>query len=426
VTRLLRVIVHNWPLKLAAIGLATLLYAGLVLSQSSQTFNGVIPVKAVDQPDDTFMLKTLDPVTEVRYVSPTGAVPITSTFEATVDVSGVTPGSGPQSVPVVVTSSDDRISVIGSTPDVVTVQLDTLVTRDNVPVLIDYGTPPDGFEVGSVSVTPATVSVSGPASVVDQIVGVQGNVQIQASGISVDQDVVLQPIDKVKNVVSPVNVDPRTARVKIPVFENRQSRTVPVRPVITGTPAAGFEVASVTVVPAAVTVEGGAEQLSELAQADTQPVSVTGASSSVRSTVGLDLPDGIVPLGDETVTVTVTLRPVTSTRTFEAGVTLSGTRSGLAYDVPIDRVLVTIGGSVADLDRIEGARLVATLDVSALEPGTTQVPVTLDLPAGLTLVSASPPTVPVTVVAVPPAAASPGASASPSTPGAPSPSASGG
>lgn len=425
-TRLLRVIVHNWPLKLAAIGLATLLYAGLVLSQSSQTFNGVIPVKAVDQPDDTFMLKTLDPVTEVRYVSPTGAVPITSTFEATVDVSGVTPGSGPQSVPVVVTSSDDRISVIGSTPDVVTVQLDTLVTRDNVPVLIDYGTPPDGFEVGSVSVTPATVSVSGPASVVDQIVGVQGNVQIQASGISVDQDVVLQPIDKVKNVVSPVNVDPRTARVKIPVFENRQSRTVPVRPVITGTPAAGFEVASVTVVPAAVTVEGGAEQLSELAQADTQPVSVTGASSSVRSTVGLDLPDGIVPLGDETVTVTVTLRPVTSTRTFEAGVTLSGTRSGLAYDVPIDRVLVTIGGSVADLDRIEGARLVATLDVSALEPGTTQVPVTLDLPAGLTLVSASPPTVPVTVVAVPPAAASPGASASPSTPGAPSPSASGG
>ncbi len=251
------------------------------------------------------------------------------------------------------------------------------------------------------------MSVSGPATVVDQIVGVQGSVQIQASGISVDQDVALTPIDKLGNAVSPVNVQPRTARVKIPVFENRQSRTLPVRPVITGTPAAGFEVASVTVLPTAVTVEGGAEPLSQLAEADTEPVSVTGASSDIKTSVGLALPSGIVPLGDPQVTVSVTLRPVTSTRTFEAGVTLTGTREGLAYDVQIDRVLVTVGGSVADLDRLEGANLVADLDVSALEPGTSNVPVTLDLPAGLTLVSASPPTVPVTVVALPGASASP-------------------
>ena len=38
VTRVLQVLVHNWPLKLAAIGLATLLYGGLVFSQSTQTF----------------------------------------------------------------------------------------------------------------------------------------------------------------------------------------------------------------------------------------------------------------------------------------------------------------------------------------------------------------------------------------------------
>ena len=36
VTRVLGIIVHNWPLKLAAIGLATLLYGGLVLSQSTR------------------------------------------------------------------------------------------------------------------------------------------------------------------------------------------------------------------------------------------------------------------------------------------------------------------------------------------------------------------------------------------------------
>ena len=44
-TRVLGVLFHNWPLKLAAIGLATLLYGGLVLSQSTATLTGVVPVE---------------------------------------------------------------------------------------------------------------------------------------------------------------------------------------------------------------------------------------------------------------------------------------------------------------------------------------------------------------------------------------------
>ena len=37
-TRAIGFVVHNWPLKLAAIGLATLLYGGLVVSQNTETF----------------------------------------------------------------------------------------------------------------------------------------------------------------------------------------------------------------------------------------------------------------------------------------------------------------------------------------------------------------------------------------------------
>ena len=45
----------------------------------------------------------------------------------------------------------------------------------------------------------------------------------------------------------PLEVTPQTARVRIPVFSDQQNRTLPVNPVITGNPAAGFEIASVTV-----------------------------------------------------------------------------------------------------------------------------------------------------------------------------------
>lgn len=397
VTRLLRVIVHNWPLKLAAVGLATLLYGGLVLSQSTLEFHGVIPVTVQNQPDETFLLTAVEPVTTVRYFAPSGVRPIATTFTAVIDLSAVAPG-GPQLVPIVVTSLDDRITVLSSEPDVMTVELDELQTR-TVPVVVEHGTVPDGLELGDTSIEPSEVQVSGPSSVIGSVVAARADVAIQSSGIDVDQDVRLTPIDQLGDAVSPVDVTPSTARVRIPVFTDRQSRTLPVRPVVTGTPAAGFEIASVTVVPSVVTVEGDGDELATLDGIDTEPISVSGLSSERTTTARLVTPAGVVPLDQDGVEVTVTLRPVTATRNFEVGLRLVGTDPDLDYAFGEDRVVITVGGSVADLDRLTGSTIVADLDVSGLGPGTSEVPVAADLPAGVTLVSATPETVAVTITA---------------------------
>jgi len=66
VTRLLTLVIHNWPLKIAAIGLASLLYAGLVLSQNVQTFNGPIPILPLNQPTDAVLVGNLTAVTDIR------------------------------------------------------------------------------------------------------------------------------------------------------------------------------------------------------------------------------------------------------------------------------------------------------------------------------------------------------------------------
>ena len=413
-TRLLGLVVHNWPLKVAAAGLASLLYGGLVLSESAATLPVSVRIDPVGQPPTTFILTAIPPVDEIRYLSPSGVPAISSTFTAEVDVSNVTPGSGPVSLPVVVKSIDERITVVDWSPDRVTVQLDKLVTRE-VPVTVDPGTIPDGLGTGKTTVNPTTVIVSGPASVVGTVVAAQAAPVIQASGLSVDQDLALTAIDRLGDPVSPVKLEPDTARVNILVFPNVDSRVVTIGPLVTGTPAAGFEVATIAVDPTVVTVKGDAERLAALEVITTDPVSVSGASKTVEAIVALDPPDAVAPLGVDTVKVTVTLRPVTSSRAFEVGYRYVGDDIDLRYTVPLDRVLVTIGGSDADLDRLNGATLVADLDVSDLKPGTTDVDVTMDLPAGLTLVSADPVTVPVTVTAPsPPTASPPPASASPS------------
>jgi len=93
-----------------------------------------------------------------------------------------------------------------------------------------------------------------------------------------------------------------------------------------------------------------------------------------------------------------------------------GASGDLTYGLSVDRVLVTIGGSTADLDRLSASTLVMDLDVTALRIGTHSLAPTVNLVAGTTLVAVSPPKVTVTISATP---------ASP-LPGSPAPSASGG
>jgi hypothetical protein len=111
--------------------------------------------------------------------------------------------------------------------------------------------------------------------------------------------------------------------------------------------------------------------------------------------------------------VTVTLRAVTGTRTFSAGVVPDGARGDRIYRLSSPSVLVTVGGSEGDLDRLEGQAFTAKVVVAGLEPGEHDVPVVTDLPAGLTVVSINPPNLTVTV-SVPPGASAPPSPAPPS------------
>ena len=93
---------------------------------------------------------------------------------------------------------------------------------------------------------------------------------------------------------------------------------------------------------------------------------------------------------------------------------LVGARPDRSYRLSTDRVLVTIGGSLADLDRLSGTNLALTVDVTGLDDGTHTVSVSANLQTGLTLVGATPNPIEVTVTSPPPPA-SPTPGPSPAT-----------
>ena len=399
--RALRLIVRNWPLKLGAIALSTLLYSGLVLSQTTRDFTGGIPILPVNQASDVTLLSQLGNTTLVRYVAPPdlGLRIETSSFKATVDLANVDPNVGHVTLRVNVEALDDRIQVLDVEPSQITIQLDRVTSR-SVPVkAVIVGTVPSGLDVGSPTLDQANATVTGPQAVISKVAEVDARLTVDPSGIDVDRTVDLIAVDATGNQLTPVDIEPGSVHVRVPIFTDRRTRTLPVSAIVVGTPAAGFEVESVAVDPIVVQVEGDANDLAGLELADTAPVSVTGASSEVIQRVPLALPNGVQPVGDGTVQVTVKLHAVTAARTFDAGLSLVGASPDRLYTLSTTHVLVTIGGSATDLDRLASVSLVLTLDVTGLDVGDHKVVPAANLTTGLTLLSVSPSPVIVTIAA---------------------------
>jgi len=395
--RVVGFVIHNWPLKLAAIGLATLLYAGLVASQDSNTYPGPITVLPVNQPAGTVITNQWKDVEQIQYIAPADLGRLRADdFRATVDLANVKPDGNPVSLRVNVTAVDPRVTILDFRPRTIQVILDTKVSK-TVKVIVTQSEPPPNLQVGEATVTPPEVVVTGPSAAVNLVVNARVTATIDGSGVNVDRDVTPDAVDAAGEVVTGVNLDPSSVHVKIPVYTNLENRTLPVNPIVTGTPAAGFRIGSVDVSPLVVSVEGDQAQLQDLVAADTAPVPVSGATRDVTSQVAYSLPTGVSVIGDQTAKVTVHIEAVTETRTFVAGIRLDGRQAALQYEASETRVLLTLFGSTADLDRLAGSPLVVALNVADLGPGAHSVPVVPSLPSAVTVAATSPETVTVTV-----------------------------
>ncbi len=361
---------------------------------------------------------------QIRYIAPADVGRLEAEdFRATIDLAEIEPDGSPTTVRVNVTGVDPRVTILEVRPRSIQVVLDQKVSKE-VPVVVDLSDPPSGLVVGEVTVAPEKVLVTGPSALVNKVVSARVSATIDASAVDVDRDVQPDAVDAAGEVVTGVDLEPGLVNIKIPVYENLETRTLPVNPVVTGTPGAGFRIAGVEVEPLVVTVEGDLEQLQELVAADTSPVPVSGATRDVTSEVAYALPSGVNAIGTQTAKVTVRIEAVTETRTYTAGIRLDGRQPAFLYEPSETQVLLTLFGSTADLDRIGASPIVISLNVAALEPGVNEVAVVPSLPSAITVAAISPETIVVTVEprATPSPASSGAASPGASEPASPAPS----
>ncbi|HET9498563.1 MAG TPA: CdaR family protein [Candidatus Limnocylindria bacterium] len=387
-------LLRNWPLKLGALVLSVLLYAGLVYSGSftEQQVTGV-PIRAVNQPLNTYLLTGDLGTVDIGYrASAAAAGGVTaSTFSASVDLEAydMTQAGEPQLLAVEVRSLDDEVEVLDTAPLEVSVILDRLGVR-TVQVVVDRGEIPAGLEITSQDVMPSTVQAQGPESRLRLVTRALARVRIDPSGIDVHEQVDLVAVNVDGEPVPAVELSPNAASVDIEVSTAETSKTVPVALDLQGSPPVGLTLTAISAEPAAVTLFGPPEVLAAIASVSTEPIDLGTVSADDVIEVALivsdqtRLGDGVEPVASVSVDVSLEL----ASRTILAGPVCTNVGAGLSCEPATAQIPVTVSGTRSAVTALTPAQVTPILNMAGLGAGTHQVTPTVNLPAGITLVQA--------------------------------------
>lgn len=362
-----------------------------------------IPIEVVNRPEELVLFGEVADSVVVTLRAPQSSWDDLglSKFRARIDLSGL--GTGLYEVPVQVTCSDPRVGIPEWKPDRVTVRLVPFATKE-VPVSIEVlDSPPLGYVARPLVTTPSTVTVSGPAPLVEQVTSMRGELRLGGAKSTVERRVLVSPLNAQGEAMGWVDWTPRQVEARVPVEQRLGFKDVSVRAVIFGSVATGHWVSDITVEPSTVTLIGSPDALANLpGYVETNPMDVSGAEEEVTEWMGLDLPPNVslVPsdkAGEKGIRVTVEVAAIMGGRTVKRSVEVQGLAPELRANPSPKRVDVILSGPLPRLQALRPEKVRVVLDLFDLAVGVHKVQPTVIVPEELKVESIVPDTVEVEI-----------------------------
>ena len=312
-------------------------------------------------------------------------------FKATVSLRNR--AAGRHSLPVRVEALEGDVRVRAVQPETAVVILQESVERE-VPVVVEPSNlPPLGFRVGTPEVVPEMATVSGIASEVEAVESVVARIDLGGVNATVERDVTLEARTAAGGAVAQVVVNPRSARVRVPVEQELFRRTASILPDVIGVPAEGYRVRTVRATPATVDVLVSVDDLDAEVEVLTESVDVSGRTNDLITQAQLVFADGAAPAGDSEVStrVLVVIEPVITSVTLPIQVEPFALRAGLelTFASPLT-ARVTLRGPVALISELEGPVGVIQVNLGGYSVGRHRIDLRWTPPTGLELVELTP------------------------------------
>ena len=404
-------IFENFGLKVLAVFISILLW--LVVINVSD------PVISTPYSDIPIVVTNADSVTSAGKVyeltsSPTVTINVSAkrsildslsedNFKAVVDLKEYDAQTG--TVPIRVESNkySDKIESMKSKNETADVRIEDMLRKQFVITPVVSGDPEEGYVTGDVSTAENIVRISGAESVVSAIRKVTAEVSVEGLSSSINTSVDLRLYDEDGELIKDSTLTKNISTVAISV-QILATKELPLKFSASGVPAEGYCISGdLQADRENVLVAGKAAALNNISALDisSAAVSVEGADKDVEVTVDLTkyLPDGLTLVdAEETKLVTVTV-PIEAIlrKEFEVNkkdIRMQGLPGELEaeYTGTVQSLNIEVEGTASRINDLTIDDLGVTIDwdayvnmqkLDALTEGTYRVPITLELPDGV-------------------------------------------
>ncbi len=379
---------HNLGLKILSLIMAVLLWNYVISSNTSitrtKTLNGLTGYISGQSSLSAYGLAMLDDPTEklsgisVQIEVPQSeyAYPSSDNVQVTLDLSSVR-AAGTREVRLKATTSYGRIVRI--IPDTIKLTFEPLDSRQ-IPINAQIGgTKQENYWYSVTRCNPSTLTVSGAASVVQNIaranvvadvtdadssfIAPVKYILLDANGEEINQSMLTKSASSIS-----VSVDVYPAR-EIPIATDTAK-------VLTGQPAEGYVVESVTIQPQSITVAADEDLLESIEELQIEPISVEGASQSFSTRAAVSTLSGFKSVSADEVYVTVTIEEESVGAWVEdVNVTTVNKGENLLLERGDEAIRVYVTGPRSAVEALKDAGFVGTVDLSGYGAGTYDLPI---------------------------------------------------
>ena len=255
----------------------------------------------------------------------------------------------------------------------------------SIPVrVITSGTVNEGYALGNATPTPNMITISGPESVLSNIVEARAVVDVTGASEDIDKKVKIGCIDGYGVAIEKDNMtlSENQATINIPVYPTKE---IPVNVSTAGSVRDGYGIRNVNYEPSTIVIAGEKEALDKVESLDITGILVTDAADNIERNVDIMeyLPPDIIIADDSFSEVAVN---IVIEATSEREIPFSKNEIGIsdmdaAYNYSIeepDTVKVKIKGFEDEIADIGVSNLNPKISVSALREGIYELELSLD------------------------------------------------
>jgi YbbR domain-containing protein len=291
-----------------------------------------------------------------------------------IDLSGLKKGN--YRVPIQVQINLKPVKIVSLSPEEVTLTLEPLISAVLPLQIVTRGEPAVGFQAENSTIEPKQAQVSGPESMVNQVVSLRSTLDLTQAQENINLSLDILPVDINGDPVDGVSVTPKQVIINQPITQKGGYRNVVVKVVSQGKLADGYRLTNISVYPPNITVFAETPALVENlpGYVETQPIVLDNMKNDISIPAELNLPEGVSLVGNQVVMVIASIEPIESSLTISRiSIITTGLAEGYTVQISPEFVDALLSGPLPVLDVLKSQEIQVTIDLAGKVPGTYQV-----------------------------------------------------